>query len=338
MKVRAAVHSEINSRLIIKELDLEAPRPDEVLIKTTTYGVCHTDIWVQQHYGNPMIFGQEARGIVARAGCDVESFSVGDHVVTAYTWCGECEACQEWRTWECDYFSENFSGLRPDGTTPFSLNGEPVTPLMREGGFSTYMICQKNSVIKVGPCLDLRILAPLGCGIMTGVGSVLNYIKPKAGHPVAVFGPGCVGLSAIMAARINNCELIIAVDRIGSRLELARELGATHCIDNGNTTQKTIKAIYNGGIGVSLMLNNHERMAGKTWETADTGFSVPPVFIPQLIAYYRAGNFPFEKMLRYYRFEKIEEAFTENRPRTAIKPVILMDDAPSIPPLSTGAH
>jgi aryl-alcohol dehydrogenase len=304
-----------------------------------------------------MILGHEASGVVERVESDVNGLAPGDHVVTAYNWCGECEACREGRTWECDSFGENFDGLRPDGSTPFSLNGKPVVPLMREGGFSSYMICHKNSVIKVDPDLDLRILGPLGCGVMTGAGSVLNYLKPEPGRPIAVFGTGCVGLSAIMAARIAGCKPIIAIDRVPSRLELAGELGATHCIDGEKVDiEETIKNICGGvdyafdtsassrllealrktlnpnaaacgvGMGGSLMLNARERKDGKTWATTDTGFSVPHQFIPKMIEYYKAGKFPFEKMLRFYRFEEIEEAFAASRACTAVKPIVLMGE------------
>jgi aryl-alcohol dehydrogenase len=187
MKIQAAVYFGTSAELVIQELDLEEPRPDEVLIKTVACGVCHTDIWVQQNYTDTMVLGHEASGIVERVGSDVETVAAGDHVVTAYNWCGACESCRQGRTWECDYFGENFDGLRPDGTTPLSLNGKPVVPLMREGGFAAKMVCHKNSVIKVGQSLDLRILGPLGCGIMTGAGSVLNYLNPEEGRPIAVF-------------------------------------------------------------------------------------------------------------------------------------------------------
>jgi aryl-alcohol dehydrogenase len=357
MKVQAAVHSGTHTKLILRELDLEEPHSDEVLIKTVACGVCHTDIWVQQNYTNvPMVLGHEASGVVERVGRDVKDFAAGDHVVTAYNWCGECEACRQGRTWECDSFGENFEGLRPDGTTPLSLNGKTVVPLMREGGFSTRMVCQKNSVIKVDTDLDLRFLGPLGCGIMTGAGSVFNHLNPKPKSTIAVFGAGCVGLSAIMAARIAGCEAIVAVDSVSSRLELAEELGATHCIDGEKSdVAKAIKNICGGvdcafdtsgssqlleamrkvlnpkasacgvGIGGSLALNERERREGKSWKTTNTGFSFPPLFIPKLIAYYRAGKFPFEKMIRFYRFDEINEAFTANRECTVVKPVWLMD-------------
>jgi aryl-alcohol dehydrogenase len=260
------------------------------------------------------------------------------------------------RTWECQRFSENFQGLRPDGSTPLSMNGEPVAPLMREGGFSSYMVCHKNSVIKVDSSLDLHILGPMGCGILTGAGSVLNYLKPKARSPIAVFGVGFVGLSAIMAARIANCEPIIAVDRLAPRLEIARELGATHCIDSAkNDISKSVQKICGGidyafdtsghprlleamrknlnpnasacgvGIGGGLELNANERKDGKTWATTDAGFSVPQMFIPKMIEYYKGGKFPFEKTLQFFRFEEIERALAASRACAAIKPIVLMD-------------
>jgi aryl-alcohol dehydrogenase len=303
-----------------------------------------------------MVLGHEASGVVERTGSEVETLTAGDHVVTAYTWCGECEACRQGRTWECDHFDENFDGLRPDGTTPFSLNGKPVVPLMREGGFATRMVCHKNSVIRVDPSLDLRLLGPLGCGIMTGAGSVLNHLNPKPGRAIAVFGSGCVGLSAIMAARIAGCDPIIAVDRVPSRLELAMQLGATHGVDSEKTdmahfiknvcggidyafdtsgSARLLDAMRKGlnpgasacgvGIGGTLTLNERERREGKSWATTNTGFSVPPLFIPKLLEYHKAGQFPFEKMLHFYRFDEINEAFTANRMCTVVKPVVLME-------------
>ncbi|MDR2180866.1 MAG: NAD(P)-dependent alcohol dehydrogenase [Synergistaceae bacterium] len=356
MKVQAAVHFGKNTELVIQELDLEEPRPDEVLIKTVACGVCHTDIWVQENYMDTMVLGHEASGMVERVGSDVGTLTAGDHVVTAYNWCGECESCRQGRTWECDSFDDNFDGLRPDGTTPFSLNGRPVVPLMREGGFASKMVCHKNSVIKVDPSLDLRSLGPLGCGIMTGAGSVLNYLTPEPGRPIAVFGTGCVGLSAVMAARIAGCDPIVAVDRVPSRLELAMNVGATHCIDGKKTDiSKFIKSVCGGvdyafdttgssrlldamrkvlnpgasacgvGIGGALVLSERELREGKSWTTTNTGFSVPPLFIPKLLEYYKVGQFPFEKMLRFYRFDGINEAFEANRACTVVKPVVLME-------------
>jgi aryl-alcohol dehydrogenase len=356
MKTLAAVHFGRGMELAIQELDLEEPRPDEVLIRTIACGVCHTDIWVQQNYTNAMVLGHEASGVVECVGANVGTLAAGDHVVTAYNWCGECGACRQGRTWECDYFGENFDGLRPDGTTPFSLNGKPVTPLMREGGFAAKMVCHKNSVIKIDTALDLRLLGPLGCGIMTGAGSVLNYMNPVAGRPIAIFGTGCVGLSAIMAARIAGCDPVIAVDRVPSRLALAKELGTTHCVDGEKAdVAETIKNICGGvdnafdtsgssrlldaarkvlnpgasvcgvGIGGALALSERERQEGKSWMTTDTGFSFPPLFIPKLLEYHKAGQFPFEKMVRFYRFEEINEAFEASRTFAAVKPVVLME-------------
>ena len=357
MKVRAAVHLGTHTDLVITELDLEEPRADEVLIKTVACGVCHTDIWVQQNYANAMVLGHEASGVVECVGRNVEKLAPGDHVVTAYNWCSECEACRKGRTWECDHFDDNFDGLRPDGTSPYSMNGNPVVPLMREGGFSSYMVCQKNSVIKVDSDLDLRTLGPLGCGIITGAGSVLNYLKPEPGRSIVVFGTGCVGLSAIMAARIARCEPIIAVDRVPSRLELSAELGATHCIDSAkrgiaksiegicgkvdyafdtsgsSQLLEAMRKVLNSGasacgvgIGGYLALNERERREGKSWETTNTGFSVPPLFIPRLLEYHRAGKFPFEKMLRFYRFDEIDEAFEASRSCSVVKPIVLLEE------------
>jgi aryl-alcohol dehydrogenase len=218
------------------------------------------------------------------------------------------------------------------------------------------MVCHKNSVIKVDPAFILRFLGPLGCGIMTGAGSVLNYLNPEAGCPIAVFGTGCVGLSAIMAARIAGCDPIIAVDRVASRLSLAVEFGATHRIGGKKAdVAKAIRNICGGvdyafdtsgssrlldamrhvlnpgasacgvGIGGALALNELERQEGKSWMTTDTGFSFPLLFIPKLLEYHKAGLLPFDKMIRFYRFEDINEAFAASRECAAVKPVVLME-------------
>jgi aryl-alcohol dehydrogenase len=227
---------------------------------------------------------------------------------------------------------------------------------MREGGFAAKMVCHQNSAVKIDPALDLRLFGPLGCGIMTGAGSVLNYLNPKQGRPIAVFGTGCVGLSAVMAARIAGCDPIIAVDRVLPRLELAVGLGATHSIGSGKGgIVKIIKNICGGvdyafdtsgdsslldairkslnpgasacgvGIGGVLTLSERERQESKSWATTNTGFSVPPLFIPKLLEYYKAGKFPLEKMLRFYRFGEINEAFAASREWAAVKPVVLME-------------
>jgi aryl-alcohol dehydrogenase len=357
MKIKAAVQTPATRDMVIREADLAEPRDDEVLVKIAACGVCHTDLWARQNMGRgPMILGHEVSGIIQKTGKAVRHLEAGDHVVLAYTYCGVCDSCKDDRTYECDHFSDNFNGWREDGTSPLSIAGQPLAPLMRLGGFAAYTVCHKNGVTKVDAGLDLRILGPLGCGIMTGAGSVFNYLKPEPGKPIAVFGTGCVGLSALMAAKIADCNPIIAVDRIQSRLEMAEELGATHGISGGKKDiAGIIKKICGGldyafdtsgnalllegmrkvlnpgaaacgvGIGGSLVLNAAERRQGKSWETTNAGFSVPQKFIPQLIKWYQKGKFPFDTMIRFFPFDDINEAFAAARTGEVIKPVVILE-------------
>jgi aryl-alcohol dehydrogenase len=295
---------------------------------------------------------------VEQIGSSVQTISPGDSVALAYTYCGECPACLDERTYECRHFSDFFSGMRRDGTSPISLEDEPVFPLLRQGGFATHVVCHENGVTKVDSRMPLSLLAPIGCGIMTGAGSVMHYLKPRRDRPLAVFGTGPVGLSAIMAARIAGASPIIAVDRIPDRLNMARQLGATHSINTNETPDPAavIREICGGidygfdtsgntrlltalretlnpggkacgvGIGGSLHFNSEERAAGKRWASTDTGWSVPQQFLPELLEQHEAGRFPFDDMIRTYPFEKINDAFNDVEKGTVIKAVLVMNE------------
>jgi aryl-alcohol dehydrogenase len=353
MKITAALEN--NSGIfVMKELDLEDPKEDEVLVKITACGICHTDIAMR---GAGYLLGHETGGTVVKTGKKAGGFKPGDRVIITYTHCGVCDACMDNRTYQCEHFHRFFDGERPDGSTPFSLDGEPVFPLMRQGGFSTYTVCHKNALTVAATALDLKYLAPAGCGVMTGAGSVMNYLKPAKGKSLAVFGTGAVGLSAVLAARVYGCTPIIAVDKISARLNMAREFGATCCINTGETENvaSAIKDACGGidygfdtsghhtllehlrlalnkggkacgvGIGGSIRFGRKERDEGKTWGCPDTGWSVPQKFIPQLLALQEKGDFPFEKMIRFYPFDQINQAFKDVEEGRVIKPVLVME-------------
>jgi aryl-alcohol dehydrogenase len=353
MKITAALESH-SGKFLMRELDLEDPRDDEVLVKITACGICHTDIAMR---GGGYVLGHETSGTVVKTGKNAKDFKPGDRVIIAYTYCGKCDACRENRTYQCDHFHRFFDGERLDGSTPFSLNGRPLFPLMRQGGFSTFTVCHRNALTKAFTSIELKSLAPVGCGVMTGAGSVMNYLRPEKGKPLAVFGTGAVGLSAVMAARVCGCNPIIAVDRIAARLSLAREFGATCCINTGETENiaAVIKELCGGlyygfdtsgnytllenlrlalnkdgkacgvGIGGNIRFSSKERAGGKTWGTPDTGWSVPQTFIPQLLALQEKGNFPFEKMIHFYPFDQINRAFHDAEKGKVIKPVLVME-------------
>lgn len=355
MKITAALEDG-SGKFVIGELEQEPPRADEVLVKIAACGICHTDMAMR---GENYLLGHEASGTVAAAGEKVAGFRPGDKVVMSYASCGRCGACKKGRPYACRLFFTFWDGKREDGTTPLSdpATGRAVYPLLFQGGFSTQAVCLPRALTRVDTPLALEFLGPLGCGVITGAGSVMHCLKPERGKALAVFGTGAVGLSAVLAAGICGCDPLIAVDRIPSRLELAREFGATHCInsaENGDPAE-AIRSVCGGidygfdtsgdhallesfravlkpagracgvGIGGSIVLSAEERGEGKSWESPTDGWSVPREFIPRLLALQQRGAFPFEKMIRFYPFTRINQAFEDAASGRTIKAVLVME-------------
>lgn len=359
MEINAAVMEKQAGKFQFERLKLDAPGPNEIRIKIMASGVCHTDA-VARDLGLtpfPVVLGHEGSGIVEELGPGVEGFDVGDHVVISFAHCGHCENCLTGHPTVCKTFNElNFGGKMEDGTFRIHKEGKDVSNFFGQSSFGNYSIVHEKNAVKVDPDVDITLLGPLGCGIQTGAGTVLNRLKPEFASTIAIFGTGAVGLSAIMAAKIANCKTIIAVDIHDSRLELAKELGATHTL-NGKRDDivKEIKELTDGGIhyavetsGVPVVVKqslnalrplgtaaivgvtpemkidvHNDLMAeGKSMIGVIEGDSVPRVFIPQLIDYYKAGQFPFDKMVRFYNFNEIEKAFEDSAKGITIKPIL----------------
>jgi aryl-alcohol dehydrogenase len=258
MKIKAAVVHEKGQPFQIEELDLESPRSGEVLVKITASGVCHTDEVAQLQFipvPLPAVFGHEGCGIVEEVGQGVTDFKPGDRVGFSFGFCGHCENCLSAHQHACENFNAiNFGGVMSDGTTRLSQNGKKVSSFFGQSSFASHAVVNQNSIIKVDEGIDLALAAPLGCGIQTGAGTVLNRLRPRLGSSLAVFGCGTVGMSAIMAAKIAGCAKIIAVSGNPSSIILARELGATHAINHRETDDVVgaIKEITNGGTHYSI--------------------------------------------------------------------------------------
>jgi len=243
MKTRAAVAWEAGKPLEIEMLDLEGPKAGEVLIRNVASGVCHTDAFTLSGEDPegifPVVLGHEGGAIIEEIGADVSSVSVGDHVIPLYTpECGECNFCTSGKTNLCQAIrATQGQGLMPDGTSRFSLNGKPIFHYMGTSTFSVEKVCL------------------LGCGITTGIGAVLNTAKVQAGDSVAVFGLGGVGLSAIQGAMIAKAGRIVAIDINEDKFELAKQFGATDCINPNNyddPIQDVIVELTGGGVDFSF--------------------------------------------------------------------------------------
>lgn len=368
MQVLAAVCAEPRAPFEILPLELSEPALGEVLVKLVATGLCHTDIAVrdgEMPMPMPAVLGHEGAGIVV-GGAKSPHLAPGTHVVMSFAHCGECRACLSGQPSSCDDFlKRNFTGSRPDGSCCHTHSaGRVHGSFFGQSSFATHALVEERHLVPVPADLPLALLGPLGCGLMAGAGAVMNWMGPRQGDSFVVFGLGAVGMAALMAARIEGCNPLIAVDVQPSRLALARELGATHTIDarEGNVTEQVraltcsrgadymVEAIGNPGLlngcfealrsrgtaallgapraGQHASISSTLLMRGLTIKSVVEGDAVPRVFIPRLIDLHRRGHFPFEKLIRFFPFSQINAAAAAMESGEVIKPVLTFNGTP----------
>lgn len=362
--VRAAVVREKGGQFLLEDVRLEAPRPTEVLVRVVATGVCHTDMVVRNQDFTaplPMILGHEGSGIVEAVGSDVTTIAPGDHVVMTYMSCGLCDTCESGHPAHCKHMGAlNFGGGRMDGTSSATDGHDhPVhNHFFGQSAFAEYALANERNVVRVPQDVPLELLGPLGCGIQTGAGSVLNALKVRAGSSFVAFGTGAVGLSAIMAAQVAGATIVIAVDVNPARLELARELGATHTINSREVdATEMVREITGGGADFALEASGRPEVlrqaidslgifgtcgiVGATKEGTEVALNVNDVmipgrrimgivqgdvvaktFIPVLIDLYKQGRFPFDRLVRFYDFADINQAIEDSERGVTIKPIL----------------
>ena len=254
ISVRAAVVARPGAEFELQTLALQAPRPDEVLVRVVSAGVCHTDAVARAGdypVPTPVVLGHEGAGVVVAVGDAVTDVAVDDHVVMSFVACGHCSTCLAGRPALCQHALEcNFSAQRADGSTALTTEeNDPVhSHFFGQSSFSTYALAPAASTIVIDKDFDLRMAGPLGCGFQTGAGAVFNSLQPTPGSTIAVFGVGAVGLAAVMAAKIAGCSTIVAVDRHQSRLDLALEVGATDTVRaDERDVVAAVQTLCNGG-------------------------------------------------------------------------------------------
>jgi aryl-alcohol dehydrogenase len=217
MKIKAAVVRQEKGPFILEDVILNEPAEDQILVRLVATGLCHTDLVCRdQHYPVPlpMVFGHEGAGVVEKVGSQVKKVQPGDHVVLTFYTCGRCEACLSGDPTSCtNSFVPNFMGRSVSGEcTIHGHDGSEVgSSFFGQSSFATYSLAYERNTVKVTKDVPLEVLGPLGCGIQTGAGSVLNALNPSAGSSIAIFGAGAVGLSAIMGAVVAGCTTIIAL-------------------------------------------------------------------------------------------------------------------------------
>jgi aryl-alcohol dehydrogenase len=366
MKIIAALARKAKQALDVTELELDEPRDDEVLVRVIASGICRTDIDVRDGYMPtpvPVVLGHEGSGIVEKVGGGVRHFSVGDHVVLSMGSCGECESCHVGLPAFCiNHISMNFMGSRLDGSVCMHENDNDIhSHFFSQSSHATFTVAHQSSLVKVPKDVDLRLLGPLACGVMTGAGGLINTLKPEAGTSVAIFGAGTVGLSALMASKIVGCSMRIVVDNKPARLALAQELGATHTILSTPETDvaQEIQKITNGrgahyafessgvksviatalnsirergvcvmtGVlpkGSSVEFDAWNLLRGRTIIGSVMGDCLPSVFIPRLVEFYRQGQLPLEKISTLYPLEKINQAVEDGISGAVVKAIVVM--------------
>jgi len=363
-RVTAAVLRHRSGRFQIESLELDEPREREVRVRIAGTGICHTDLSTRDQllpFPLPAVLGHEGAGVVDAIGPGVTRVKPGDHVVLSFSSCGECEACQGARPSYCAKSAPlNFSGRRGNGGRGVFSDraAQPVTgSFFGQSSFASQVIAGERNLVKIRADVPLELMGPLGCGLQTGAGAVLNVLRPAAASSIVVFGAGAVGMAAIMAARICGCTTIVAVDINDERLALARELGATHSVNaqredlaaaiasisraglqysiettgHAALVRQAVEALRPGGSCVMLgtaaraaevSLNLMFMLNGRSLRGVMEGDSVPEVFIPQLIELWRHGCFPFDRLVQFFDLAQIEQAVEAVEQGRVIKAIL----------------
>lgn len=358
----AAIIREPHGQFSLETVELDDPRNDEILVRLEASGVCHTDILAQEHTPLPAVFGHEGTGVVEAVGSAVNRVKPGDRVIVSYPWCGTCPKCIEGEPYICDYaMPMSFAGTRLDGSKTIKVEGQPISSaFFQQSSFATHAITLERDVVPVQGTHAPEMLAALPCGVQTGAGAILNTLRVGAKHSLVVFGAGAVGLSAIMAGHIAGASPLIAVDIVDERLNLAREIGATHTLNaRAGDIEARIRDIVPRGVDFTFETSANEQALndaitslamggtcgiviaphfGQKYPFSPTeilshaatvrgiiqGSSLPNTFLPTLLDLYRQGRFPYDRLITTYDFSDINKAFADTKAGRAIKPILKM--------------
>ena len=363
MKIEAAVSRAKFAPLNFEKLELEEPRHDEVRVRLVATGICHTDMAVRDHtivaMPQPIVLGHEGAGIVEAVGESVTKVKADDRVILSGDSCGKLPQLPgQHAVVLLRVLSAQFRRRASRGSTPLSINDEKVHTFMGQGSFATHVVCHDRNVIAVAPDAPLELLGPLGCGVITGAGAVINSLKVGVGKSIAIFGTGSVGLSAVMAAKLVGAGKIIAIDLRDDRLKLARELGATHTINlSKESIPEALDEITGNGVDFTLettalmpilrkaidvlalrgtcgfvggapedseltFVTSHVMNGGRTIRGIILGDTNPEEFLPKLIELNALGRFPLEKLVTFYPFKDINRAIEDSLNGKCVKPIL----------------
>jgi Zn-dependent alcohol dehydrogenase len=374
MKVKAAVLRHVgepapyavSQPLVIETVELAPPGTGEICVRVLAAGLCHSDLSVingSRPRTVPIVLGHEATGEIVELGAEVQGFRVGDRVVFCFVPnCGRCEPCASGRASLCEPGGlANAAGtLLGGGRRWLDAQGVPMQHHLGVSGFAEFTVVSAHSAVRIDHDLAPEIAALFGCAVMTGVGAVVNTAKVSAGESVAIFGLGGVGLAALLGARAAGANPLIAVDVAAHKFALARELGASHCVDardadainslrelsdggvhyaiesvgSEQVLAQAYAATRRGGATVTIGLPAPDRMLTvpafhlvveeRTIKGSFMGSSVPSRDVPRFIALYRAGLLPVDRLLTHrLRLDEINTGFDRLARAEAIRQVVL---------------
>ena len=364
----AAVTWSKGADFAFEHVELDALRPDEVRVRLVATGICQSDLGaVRGHFPFPLpaVLGHEGAGVVEAVGSAVTLTKVGDRVLLSYSSCLQCRWCRTGHPAYCiEHATRNLlDGHRPDGSATIKIGDQEIAGhFFGQSSFAEHAIVHETTVVVLPLDVtddELPVLAPLVCGVQAGAGAVLNVLRPHMTETMVIAGAGGVGLTAVMATKLCRPRRVIAVDRVASRLEMARELGADAVVDTSTqdlaeqlaeltdeqgvdiavdttghlTTLETLiaslairgrcAAIGVPPLGQRASIDVMPLIAGKSVAGIAAGDTEPQTFLPILVEAVRRGDLPVERIQRRYSFEDINQAVADAASGITIKPVLV---------------
>jgi len=360
--MKAAVLDSVDGHLHVEDIEIDSPQPREVLIRTGASGVCHSDLHFAEGKYNvrmPVVLGHEASGVVEEVGSQVSYVKPGDRVVTCLsTFCGHCDKCLSGRPALCN----RVGVVRAKGDPPrLSQGNNPITQFSFIASFAEKMLVHEHSLVKIGDDIPMVELALMGCGVITGLGAVFNTAKVKPGSTVAVIGCGGVGLNSVQGASLVGALRIIAIDNSETKLQMAREFGATDVINASlggvvekvkeltgrgvdysfeaigvkETAEQAFGMLDTGGvatiigmipIGTKIELEGSSFLGERRIQGSGMGSNRFRIDIPRYLGLYRQGRLRLSELIsRQVSLSEINNAFTEIRKGLIARSVIVFD-------------